>query len=190
MEDISLEAQVRDGIGRVKVKDLRGKGFLPAVVYGGKKETTAISVSRHELLRLLHEHGLENMVIKLKVKDAKVKDDKKKARPCLIKEIQYDPVSGDMIHLDFIEISLTETIKVNVPVKPKGEPIGVKQEGGSLETILWEIEVECLPTNIPKDVEIDVANMKMGDSLHVKDIVFPVGIKILADPEAVVLSVA
>ncbi len=125
-------------------------------------------------------------MINLTIKD----DKKKKNRLCLIKEVQYDPVKGDIIHVDFNEISLTKTLRVNVPVVAKGEPIGVKQEGGSLEHILWEIEVECLPTEIPKDIEVDVSSLKIGDSLHIKDITFPDKIKVLNDPEAVVLSVA
>jgi large subunit ribosomal protein L25 len=84
---------------------------------------------------------------------------------------------------------LTKTIKVNVPVTVKGEPIGVKQEGGSLEHILWEIEVECLPMDIPKQIEVDVTQLKMGESIHVKDMALPVKVKVLNDPEAKVLSV-
>jgi large subunit ribosomal protein L25 len=137
-------------------------------------------------LQLLHQHGLENIVISLKVKD----DKKQKSHPCLIKDIQYDPVKGDIVHIDFHEISLTKAIKVNVPVAAKGEPLGVKQEGGSLEHILWEIEVECLPTAIPKHFEVDVSALKIGDSIHIKDITFPAEVKVLNDPDAVVLSVA
>jgi len=119
-----------------------------------------------------------------------MQDDKKqKGRSCLIKEIQYDPVKGDIIHVDFNEISLTKVIKVNVPVVAKGEPIGVRQEGGSLEHILWEIEVECLPTDIPRDIEVDVSLLNIGDAIHIKDITFPSNIKVLNAPEAIVFSV-
>ena len=121
----------------------------------------------------------------------KPKDDKKaKGKSCLIKEIQYDPVKGDVIHVDFNEISLTKIIKVNVPVVAKGEPVGVKQEGGSLEHILWEIEVECLPTEIPKNIEVDVSQLKIGDSVHIKDMTFPSQVKVLTAPEAIVFSVS
>ncbi|HLD83097.1 MAG TPA: 50S ribosomal protein L25, partial [Candidatus Omnitrophota bacterium] len=83
-----------------------------------------------------------------------------------------------------------KAIKVNVPVVAKGEPVGVKQEGGSLEHILWEVEVECLPTEIPKNIEVDVSALKIGDSIHIKDINLPSNIKVLTDPGAIVLSVA
>ena len=115
---------------------------------------------------------------------------KHKSRPCLVKEIQHDPVRGEIIHVDFNQISLTKAIKVNVPVVARGESVGVKLEGGSLEHILWEIEVECLPTNIPKGIEVDVSLLKLGDSIHIKDIIIPTGIKILNDPGAIVLSIA
>jgi len=185
MEEIFLNAEAREETGRGKVKDLRGKGFIPAVVYAQGQKALPLKVSNSELLRLVHQHRIEGIVINLKVKD-----DKHKGRPCLIKEIQYDPVHGNIIHVDFNEISLTKEIKVNVPVVAKGEPVGVKQEGGSLEHILWEIEVECLPTAIPKNIEVDVSQLKIGDSIHIKDLVLPEGVKVVNDPTAIVLSVA
>jgi len=185
MEEIILEIQPRDELGKNKVKGLRGKGFIPAVIYAEGKKSQAIKISHRQLWQLIHQHRLESMVINLKIQD----DKKQKGRPCLIKEIQYDPVKGDIIHVDFNEISLTKVIKVNVPVVAKGEPIGVKQEGGSLEHILWEIEVECLPTDIPKDIEVDVSQLKIGDAIHIKDITFPPNIKVLNAPEAIVFSV-
>lgn len=186
MEELFLDAELRQELGRGKVKDIRGQGFIPAVVYAGGKESAAIKISHKGLLQLLHQHRLEGVVINLKIKG----DAKAKARPCLIKEIQYDPVHSEIMHVDFNEISLTKAIKVNIPVVAKGEPVGVKQEGGSLEHILWEIEIECLPTAIPKEIEVDVSALKLGDSIHVKDIVAPAGVKILNEPSSIVISVA
>jgi len=185
MEEIFLDAELRKETGRGKVKDLRDKGYIPAVVYAEGKESMPIMVAHKKLLQLVHQHRIESIVINLKIKD----DKKNKPRASLIKEVQYDPVHGDIIHVDFNEISLTKAIKVNVPVVSKGEPIGVKQEGGSLEHILWEIEVECLPTSIPKEISVDVSQLKIGDSIHVKDIQIPADVKVLNDPEAIVLSV-
>ncbi len=156
------------------------------MVYSQGKESKAINVSHKQLLRLVHQHRLENAVINLKIKN----DQKQKARSCLIKEIQYNPVNDDIVHVDFNEISLTKAIKINVPVVAKGEPIGVKQEGGSLEHILWEIEVECLPTDIPKEITVDVSQLKTGDAIHIKDIAFPEKVKVLNNLDAIVLSVA
>jgi large subunit ribosomal protein L25 len=186
MEEIFLDAEIREGVGRAKVKDLREAGFIPAVVYSEGKSSSPLKVSHRQLVRLLHQHRLENAVINLRIKD----DNKEKTKSCLIKEIQYDPVKEDVIHVDFNEISLTKVIKISVPVVAKGDPMGVKQEGGSLEHILWEIEVECLPADIPKEIEVDVSNLKIGDSVHIKDVIFPPKVKVLHEPETILLSVA
>jgi len=185
MEEVFLEAELREGKGRASSKDLKESGYLPAVVYSRGKDALSIKISRGALLKLVHQYRLENTVINLKIKD----DKKAKGRPCLVKEIQYGPVSEDIIHVDFNEVSLTEAIKVNVPVETKGEALGVKQEGGSLEHLLWEIEIECLPTSIPKNIEVDISALKMGEAIHVKDLVFPAGIKPLSDPAAIVLHI-
>lgn len=186
MDELFLDAEVREEIGRGKVKDLRDKGFIPAVVYADGKDALALKLSHRQLIQLVHHHRIEGVVINLNIKD----DKKHKSRPCLIKEIQYEPVHGEITHVDFNQISLTKAIKVSIPVTAKGESIGVRQEGGSLEHVLWEIEIECLPTSIPKDIEIDVTNLKLGEAVHVKDIIPPAGVKILNDPSSIVLSVS
>lgn len=185
MEEIFLDVEPRKEIGKNKVRDLRDSGFIPAVAYAGGKESLPVKVSRHAFLQLVHQYRIESVVINLRIKD----DKRHKSRSCLIKEIQYDPVHGDIVHVDFNEISLTKAIKVNVPVVAKGESIGAKQEGGSLERILWEVEVECLPTNIPKNIEVDVSQLKIGDSIYIKDLKTPSGVKILNDLGAIVLSI-
>ncbi|MFA5362450.1 MAG: 50S ribosomal protein L25 [Candidatus Omnitrophota bacterium] len=186
MEEIFLEVDPRQEVGRGKVKDLREQGFIPGVVYSGGKEAVSVKLARRKFMQLLHEHRLENMIINVKVKG----DDKEKGRPCMIKEMQHDPVHEHILHIDFVEVSLTKVIKVNVPVMTKGESAGVKQEGGSLEHILWEIEVECLPTKIPQNVEIDISKLKIGDSVFIKDIGFPPEVKVLNDPDAIVLTIS
>ena len=186
MEEVILEAELRKDTGRIGVTRLRREGFIPAVIYGEGRSSEAIKLSAHSFLHLLHEQRLENAILTLKIKNAK----KAQKKACLIKEIQYHPVHGNILHVDFYEVSLTKAIKVNVPVVTKGEAQGVKQDGGSLEHILWEIEVECLPTNIPKQIEVDVTSLKIGDSLHVKDLTIPENVKVLNDPEATVVAVS
>lgn len=185
MEEIFLEAQPREEVGKNKAKDLRGSGFIPAVIYAKGKQTLPLKVSSHDLIRLIHQHRIEGVVINLKIQGSKIS----KPRPCLIKEIQYHPIHDEILHVDFNEISLTEVIKVNVPVAAKGEPTGVKQEGGSLEHILWEIEVECLPTDIPGKIEVDVSSLKIGDAIYIKNLNIPPKVKVLNDLDAIVLSV-
>jgi len=186
MEELFLDAQVREEVGRGKVKGLRDTGFVPAVIYAEGKDALALKLSHRQLVQLVHQHRIEGVVININIKD----DKKQKSRPCIIREIQHGPVHGEILHVDFNQISLTKKIKVNIPIVAKGEPVGVKLEGGSLEHVLWEIEVECLPTNIPKNIELDVSNLKLGDSIHIKDIIPPSGTAILNDPEAIILSVA
>jgi large subunit ribosomal protein L25 len=186
MDELLLEAQLREEIGKNKSKALRHQGLIPAVVYSDGKESMSIKISRSELIKLIHQHQIENAIITLKVKD----DKKKAGRPCMIKEMQHDPVKGDILHIDLYEISLTKVLKVSVPVTTKGEAPGIKADGGSLEHIMWEIEIECLPTDIPKNIEVDISNLKIGDAIHIKDIQFPPKLKVLHDPESIVLSVA
>lgn len=187
MEEIFLEIQPREEIGKAGVKVLRRKGFIPAVVYTQGKETEPIKIVNREFLRLLHEHHVGSVVVHLKAKD---EAKKAKERACVIKEIQYDHVKGDVIHVDFNQISLTKAIKVNVGVVAKGEAVGVKADGGTLEHNLWELEIECLPTAIPKQIEVDVSSLKIGDAIQVQDIKPPEGVKILNDAGTIILSVA
>lgn len=186
MEKITLEAQTRKELGKSKVKALRRQGFIPAIIYGRDMQSFPIKISKTNLLKLIQKHSLETTVINLKVKDT---DKKFKEYSCLVKEIQYHPLSDEIIHVDFNQVSLTERIKIKVPVVAKGEPIGVKQESGTLEHVLWELEIECLPVDIPAQIEVDVSNLKVNEVIQVKDIEVSDKIKILSPPEAIVFSV-
>jgi large subunit ribosomal protein L25 len=181
MEEITLQAQLRAETGKSKVKSLRDSGLIPAVVYAAGKKTENLKLGRHDFLRLIHQYHLESTLISLKIKG-------EKARAVLVKDIQYEPVQEEIIHVDFQEISLTEKIKVNVRVVTKGEPIGVKQEGGTLNHLLWELEVECLPTQIPEEITVDVSELKIGDNIHVKDLTLPVDVKAINNPEDIVIA--
>jgi large subunit ribosomal protein L25 len=184
MEEIILDVLNREHTGRSKAKDIREEGFIPAVVYAQGKESLNVKVPHREFGRLLHQHRIESVVITVRV------EGDKKEKSCLIKEIQYDPVHGNVWHVDFNEISLTKTIKVRVPVVAQGDAVGVKQDGGSLEHVMWEIEVECLPKDIPKQIEVDVTQLKIGDAIHIKDISLPAQVKVLHAADAIVISVA
>lgn len=186
MKEVILNVDAREETGTSKSNSLRRAGFIPCVVYGGKK-SQALKIKRSELLRFLHEHKGENVIIDLKIAgDTKAV----KENTVMIKDIQQDPVSEEVIHVDFNRISLTKTISVKVPVSTKGEAPGVKADGGILEHVLWEMEIECLPKDLPKSIEVDVTSLKIGDAVHVKDIKFPEEIKVKHDPDTIVLSVA
>jgi large subunit ribosomal protein L25 len=187
MEEINLVVQARKDTGRAKTKLLHQQGFIPGVVYGEGKKSQPIQIDRKAFLRLLKGQRGENIIINLSVAN---EEKKSKEIPVIIKEMQFDPVSDELWHIDFNQISLTKEIKVKVPIVAKGEPVGVKQDGGSLDHLLWDLEVECLPTKIPANIEVDVSNLKINDSIHVKDLTLPAGVKVLHDPDLIVLSVA
>jgi large subunit ribosomal protein L25 len=184
MEKVILKATARALTGKKVAKDLRNKGMVPANVYKGNK-AISLTVTADDIYTVLGTKAGENVIITLKISgDAAVKD-----KTVLIKEIQREPIQDRILHVDFNEISLTEMLKVNVPLATKGEPVGVKVDGGVLEHIMWEVQVECLPTDIPEKLEFDISNLKIGDSVFIKDIASPEGVKVLTDGELIAVSV-
>jgi large subunit ribosomal protein L25 len=187
MEEIKLDVQVRTHIGNRKVKSIRREDFVPAIVYGGKERgSTAVKVDRRAYERVMRLHRGQSVVFHLNVLDGD-----KKVRDCaaIIKEEQHDPVSDDLLHVDFHRISLAEEIEVKVPIVAKGEAIGVKKGGGSVDHVMWELDIVCLPRKIPEKIEIDVSALDIGDAVHVKDIILPEGVRTKHNPEAILISV-
>ena len=181
MDPMRLEASVRPETGKKISKALRREGTIPGVVYGEGHTPTSLTLTAKDLARVLHTGAGGNVLITLTVKPV----DAGAAQPdrtVLIKEIQTHPVTAQVLHVDFQQISLTKQIQVTVPLQFVGEAIGVKQDGGRLDHLLWEVRVECLPTQIPKRIDVDVAALKIGDSLQIKDLKVPAGIKLLHDP--------
>lgn len=175
MEPMQLEASVRPETGKKISQALRRAGTIPGVVYGEGQAPTPLALTAKDLTRVLQTAAGGNVLITLTVKP-------QPARTVLIKEIQHHPVTAQVLHVDFQQISLTKRIQVAVPLQFTGEAIGVKQDGGRLEHLLWEVKVECLPTEIPKSLEVNVSALNIGDSLQIKDLVVPPGIKLLHDP--------
>lgn len=160
----SLNGEHRSGVGKGVARKLRAAGRIPAIYYGRGKEPIPLTVNAKELDILIHGSS-GNIIVDLTVGGAADGD-----RKALIREIQRDPVQGTILHLDLQYISLTERITVEVPLELIGIPVGVKDGGGILEHLLREIEIECLPTDIPAQLEVDVTSLAIGDSLHVSDI--------------------
>ena len=184
MKKVELSAGLREEIGKSRIKRLRVQGEVPAVVYKKGEETINIKLSKRELVRILHTSQGENVVVTLKLKNP----GKVQPKTVIMKEIQYEPLKGEILHVDFNEISLAEKVTVNVPIVAKGESKGVKEEG-VLEHALWEVEIECLPSEIPENIEVDVTELGIGDTIHVKDLILPKGVKVLTDPEQSVVSI-
>ena len=185
MKKVILNADIREEVGKSKVKELRRSDLIPAVMYKDGKEVINLKLKTSDLFDVLHTTAGGNVLITLKIKG----DKKSKDRTCIIKEVQRNPVKENIIHIDLSEISLTEAIKIKVPIHPHGEPEGVVKDGGVLDHPLWEVEVECLPTEIPEKIVVEVAAMKIGDTIFVKDLKIPSGVKVINDPELTVLSV-
>ena len=187
MKEIELAAQIRDHFGTRKLKSIRRQDFVPGIVYGGKeKKSTSVQIDRRAYERIMRQHHGQNVIFHLNVMEG---DKKLRDYSAIVREEQHEPVSFRLVHLDFQSISLTEEIEVKVRIEAKGDPIGVKQDGGSLDQPLWELDVICLPTNIPDKIEIEVSHLKIGDAVHVKDIKLPAGVKTKHDAEAMVVSV-
>lgn len=186
MKQVSLSVKVREGRGKEVNKKLRQQGWIPAVVYGQSKKTLSLEVPAKEFTKVLRGAAGSNVIIALSVVD---QASKTAERTALMKEIQQHPLSGDVLHVDFHEISLTEEIKVGVPIVSKGEAVGVKMDGGVLDHSLWELQISCLPMEIPDRIEVDVTDLKIGDSIHVRELRTSSGVKILTDPNISVFSV-
>lgn len=183
MAIVSLEAAHRSDKGKGVARKLRADGRVPGVYYGRGEDSIALTVALKDLNHVLESADGSNVIVDLKLTGAAVKD-----RKALIREIQRDPVAGTLLHLDLQHISLTERITVEVPIVLLGTPAGVKDGGGILEHLLREVEVECLPTDIPAKLEIDVSALQIGDSLHVSDLKLDQG-EILTDAARAIAAV-
>jgi large subunit ribosomal protein L25 len=183
MKEIVINAKARDKLGKEHAKKLRRGGMIPAVVYGAETSPLPLEVEAKSFHALLRSGLGENVIVTLNIDDQKNGDKK-----VLIREVQRDPVWGDILHVDFQQVSLTKKLTINVPVRLVGAPIGVQQDGGILQHVLRELELECLPTDIPEKIEVDVANLKIGDSIHVGDIKLE-KVEILSDPQGSIVSV-
>jgi large subunit ribosomal protein L25 len=183
MAEVTLEVAKRENTGKEVAKKLRQKGQVPAVVYGGHRDPVAIVVDRKSVAELIQksEHGVRSIfLLKMAGTDQQ--------RHAMIKDIQMDPISRRMTHIDFVRVVMDEVIRTNVPVHLNGTPIGVK-EGGLLDFQVRELHVECLPNAIPDSVEVDISELGHHEYLRVADLKLPEGVKVLDDPERVVVGV-
>jgi len=182
--EIKIEAQLRTGAGSADARRLRRTGSIPGVVYGAKQEATAITLNAHSFQQLLRHHTSESLIVDLQIGDGAVVK-------VLLKDVQHHPVKNQVLHIDFHAISMTEKLHVLFPLEFVGEPVGVAQGGGILESLLREIEVECLPSDILEQVEVDVSALDINDNLSVKDVVLDSAkYRILTSLDVAVVAVA
>jgi len=181
--NVVLEAISRDTFGKNEARRTRKAGRVPAVLYGGgRADTRPISVDPKSLLQILHSESGANTLISLKLSgeaDTRV----------LVREYQLDPVTHQILHVDFYRVAMDRVLRVTIPVTVKGESKGVKQQGGILEFIRREIEVECLPSDIPEHVEIDVAELMLHQGVRVRDVATDPKWKAVSDPDMMLVHV-
>jgi large subunit ribosomal protein L25 len=177
-----LEAVERTLRGKNEARRLRAGGRIPAVVYGGKDGGKAIAVDPKVLAKILRTEQGANTLIALNVPgagDARV----------LVREYQLDPVTHELLHADFYRVAMDKLLRVQVTVVPQGEPKGVKQQGGVLDVVHRQIEIECLPADIPTHIEVDVSELMVGQSIRVRDIATNPKWKAITDAELMLLHV-
>jgi large subunit ribosomal protein L25 len=169
-KQVKLMAERRETTGRSAMRKLKGRGIIPAIVYGGKEKPQPLQVSRHDVNIMLSHASGENILVELEIAG------EKSSRMAMIQEIQHSPLGGDVLHVDFHAVSMDEKIAADIPLEATGIANGVKNFGGLLEQSLRVLEVECLPRDLPDKITMDVSALNIGDSIHVRDIPLPGGV--------------
>jgi len=180
--NIVVKTEKRQGLGTNASRRLRAQGFVPAVLYGESMESTPLVLSKKDIIQIMRLETGENTIFKVAV-DAEAYD-------AMIKELQVDPATDELQHVDLIRISMDKPIRVAVPVVHRGEPVGVKTEGGFVDFVTREIEIECLPRDIPESLEIDIAELHINQTFKVQGMAIPAGVKVLTDPNTVLVLIS
>jgi large subunit ribosomal protein L25 len=177
-----IEAQSRIPGGKNANKRLRKSGRIPAVVYGPGKQAMVVSVDPGSVRAILHSESGRNTIFGVSV-------DGSGQNNVMVKDYQLDPVHGDLIHCDFLEIAMDRLLELTINIEIVGESIGVKLDGGIMDFVTRSIEVECLPSDIPESIKVDVSALKINDYIRVKNIQTDAKVKILSDPDIVIVTI-
>jgi large subunit ribosomal protein L25 len=182
-KQVKLKAEPRTNVGRSAVRKLRARGLIPAVIYGGNDKPQPLQVATREINAMMSHASGENVLVELEI------DGEGSSRTALVQEVQHSPVGGEIRHVDFHAVSMDQMIQAEVPLEPVGIPVGVKTFGGLLEQSLRVLAIECLPGDLPDRITVDVSQLNIGDSIHVRDIQFPSGVTPKVPPDLTALSV-
>ncbi len=180
--ELTIAAETRESRGKNEARRLRVKGFAPGIVYGAGKDSVPVAVNPKEVKRILHSKSGHNTIFNLEIKDGE-------NTPVMIVDWQNDPVKNNLLHVDLKRIDLTKRLSVKVPVHTHGEPKGVKLQGGLLELITREVEIECLPDDIPEHFVIDVSELMIGQGVRAGDIPLAESVKLKSTPDSVIAHV-
>ena len=184
MSEIVLEVHERTATGKNANRRLRSGGEVPAVVYGAGLGTLPIQVAERKIFEILRSGSGSNTVFQLQLHGTDQK------RHAMIRELQTDALTGEMIHLDFQRIDLDKKVQVEVPIELTGESEGVRLEGGLVDFVTREVEVECLPNAIPQHLEFDITALHIGQHVEASELELPEGVELLTEPERVIVSIA
>ncbi len=184
-KQVKLTAQPRGHIGRNAVKKVKKEGLVPAVMYGAHEKPTPLQVNARELTNILAHASSEHVLVELEIADG----DQSVRKLALIQEVQHHPLRPGVVHVDLQAVSRTETVFSTVPIETFGDPVGVKTFGGLLEHTLRILEVECLPQDLPDIIRVDVSELNVGQSVHVRDLQLGPGVKALTEGDLTVVSV-
>ncbi len=182
MSTIVIEAQRRTPAGKNVNRRLRKSGKIPAVLYGPGKPSRVVTVDPVAVKEILYSESGRNTIFAVSVEGGEQTN-------AMVKDYQLDPVQGDLMHADFLEIAMDQLLELTVNVELVGEAEGVKIGGGIMDTVTRTIQVECLPSDIPDSIKVDVSHLKINDYIRVKNIVVDPKVKILTDPEVVVVTI-
>lgn len=185
-KQVPLKAKARTETGKTAIKHLRRQDAIPGIVYGAHTKPLTITVGVKDFEKAVHHASSENVLVDLQVDEA----GKTSSRLALIQDVQHHPVTDQVLHVDFHEVSATEKLRTGVPVRAIGEPAGVKTGGGVLEFVMRELRVECLPKDLPDIIEVNVEKLEIGQSIHVGEITPPAGVTLLDDKGQAVFIVA
>ncbi len=183
MSELTITVQNRETTGKSKNRQLRAQGNVPAVVYGDGLSPSNIQVATRDIEKLLREAG-DNAVFLLELEGTDQR------RHAMIKDYDLDLISGAFLHIDFQRVNMEQVIRIQVPVELVGEPIGVRMEGGMVDFINREVEVECLPANIPSTLRADIEELHIGQHVEAKDLELGEGVSLVDDPERVIASIS
>jgi len=179
---IAIKCEKREITGKNAARKLRREGKVPGVFYGTNTETTPLTLDKQDIIDIVRSESGENTLFKISF-GSETKD-------TMIKMMQLDPVSSKLLHVDLVQIAMDKMITVSVRFSLIGEPIGVRTEGGFIDFVSRETEIECLPTNIPESIDVDISELHIGQALKIEDIAPPEGIKILSDPNSLIVLVS
>ena len=176
-----IEAQARTPGGKNVNRRIRKSGRIPAVIYGPGKQPISVSVNPNEVKAILHSESGRNTIFAISVDGA--------SQNAMVKDYQLDPVQGSLIHTDFLEIAMDRLLEVSVNIEIVGEAEGVKLDGGIMDIVTRSVDVECFPSDIPESIKVDVSHLKINDYIRVKNLTSDEKVRILTEPEVVLVTI-